>query len=88
MMQKKYFKTIFDLVFTLAFQLDASLKRLPEDVRFTNFLSVAITSNLAIPLTLLHNYYIAFRDAPLSLINESSDYIDPLMPVSPVLFFS
>ncbi len=83
---KKHFKTIFDLVFTLAMQLDAGVKHLPDDVRFSNFLSVAITSNLALPLALLYNYYISFRDAPLSLVDESLQYIDPLMPVSPVFF--
>ncbi len=83
---KKYFKTIFDLVFTLASQLDAALQHLPADVRYTDFLSVAITSNLALPLALLYNYYTTFRDALLSLIDSSSNYIDPLMPVSPVVF--
>ncbi len=82
---KKFFKTIFDLVFTLASHLDMSLQRLPDDVRYTDFLSVAITSNLALPLALLNSYYTSFRAAPLSLINETSSYIDPLMPVSPVV---
>ncbi len=83
---KQYFKTIFDFVFTLIFQLDKSLQQLPADVRFTNFLSISIASNLALPAALLYHYYTTFRDAPLSLINESSHYVDVLMPVSPVLF--
>src|SRR5205823_4225860 len=37
---KQYFKAIFDLVFTFASQLDDNLRRLPDDVSFTNFLSV------------------------------------------------
>jgi hypothetical protein len=88
---KKYFKTIFDFVFTLASFLDAGLSRLPADVSYTNFLSVAISSNLALPLSLLNNYYVTFRDGgtsstPLPLIDESSHFIDAEMPISPVIF--
>jgi len=82
---KKYFKTIFDLVFSLASLLDQCLKRLPNDVRFTTFLSVAISSNLAVPLSILSGYYNTFKWATLSLISENSMYIDLLMPVDPVL---
>jgi hypothetical protein len=82
---KKHFKTLFDFVFTLAFLLEASLKRLPDDVSYKTFLSVAYDSSLKLPLSSLYYYYNQFKNAALPLIDESSAYIDPQLPVSPVI---
>ncbi len=81
---KKYFKTIFDLVFTLVFQLDSSSKRLPADIKYSDFLNAAIISSLTIPFTLLYQYYELFKDA--GFIDERSRYVDEHMPVKPVVF--
>lgn len=82
---KKHFKTLFDFVFTLAFLLEASLKRLPDDVSYKTFLSVAYESSLKLPLSSLYYYYNQFKNASLPLIDETSTYIDPYLPVSPVI---
>ena len=82
--EKKYFKPIFDLVFSLAVQLDQNLQRIPSDVSYQNFLGVTIASNLAIPLNVIFQYYQVFKAA--LLIDETSTYVESLMPVTPVTF--
>src|SRR6478609_437952 len=82
---KKYFKTLFDFVFTLAYLVETSLRRLPDDVSYKTFLFVAYESSLKLPLSSLYYYYIQFKNAALPLIDESASYIDPQIPVSPVI---
>ena len=82
--EKKYFKTIFDLISSLAVQLDQNLQQIPSDVSYQNFLGVTIASNLAIPLNVIFQYYQVFKTA--SLIDETSTYVEGLMPVTPVTF--
>ena len=79
---KKYFKTIFDFIFSIASALDKSLNRLPADLSFSKFLSVAITSNLVLPLNVLADHYGNFKS---SLIDVGSTFVDPMMPVSNVV---
>jgi hypothetical protein len=81
---EKYFKTIFDLVFTIASQLNSNLQQLPDDVSFKTFLSVTIASNLSAPLNVIYQYYQIFKAG--LLIDETSTYIDILMPVDDVIF--
>jgi len=81
---KQYFKYFFDFVSTLATGIDASLTQLTDDVDFKTYLSVAIKSNLALPLSLLQQYYTAFKTA--SLIDASFTFKDDKMPVDEVTF--
>lgn len=83
---KKYFKIIFDFIFSLATSLDEAYKKLPYDVSYTSFLSVAITSKLAFPLNSLVYYYTAFKNATPSLIDETSVFTDSLTPFDNVVF--
>jgi hypothetical protein len=89
------FKTLFDLVFTLATQLDNSLNNLTNDIPFRNFLSVSIASNLALPLNILWWYYSDsnnnnnfknFKALGINIVNENIDYVDPQMPVDEIIF--
>lgn len=80
----QYFKYFFDLVSTLATGIDASLTQLTDDIDFKPYLSVAIRSNLALPLSLLQQYYTAFKAA--SLVNASFTFKDDMMPVDEVTF--
>jgi hypothetical protein len=81
---KKYFKVIFDLVFTLASGLDTVLRLLPDDVDYQEYLSTAISSGLAIPLNVLTQYYQTFKTA--SLIDDTSVYTDPNFPADNLVF--
>lgn len=79
---KKYFKLNFDFIFSLASNLDKSLNRLPVDLSFSKFLSVAISSNLALPLNVLNDHYTSFKT---TLIDETSTFADSSMPVADVV---
>lgn len=80
---KQWLKVLFDFVFTLASQLDQNLRKLPPDLRFATLLTVTIASNLALPLNTLQQYYNDIRPA---LIDETSAFIDPQMPLNEVVF--
>jgi hypothetical protein len=86
---QQHFKTLFDLVFTLATNLDNDFTNLTADITFKNYLGVAIASNLALPLNTLWQYYNAFKASSFQhkLIDETLiDYVDPLMPVDNIVF--
>jgi hypothetical protein len=80
------FKALFDLVFTLATQLDNSYNNLRGDIPFKDYLNVSIASNLALPLNALWQYYNNFKASGINVINEGVNYIDPLMPVDNIIF--
>ncbi|HVX49774.1 MAG TPA: hypothetical protein VHB48_06435 [Chitinophagaceae bacterium] len=75
---QKFFKFYFDFIFSLATSLDKTLTALPVDIDFKNYLQVAVTSNLALPLNLLVQYYAAFTPA---LIDAGYEFKDDKMPV-------
>lgn len=80
------FKTLFDFAFTLATHLDNYLFKLTNDIPFKGYLSIAIASNLSLPLNALWQYYNDFKASGLNLINESVDYVDPQIPVDNIVF--
>lgn len=80
------FKTLFDFAFTLATNVDDYLYGLTDDIPFKNYLSIAIASNLALPLNAMWQYYNDFKASGLNLINESVDYADAKFPVDNIVF--
>lgn len=80
---KKYFKIIFDFIFSLTSHLDRSLNNLPQDLRYASFLSVAISSNLTMALNILFDHYNNFK---ATLIDQTSTFVDPLSPIKDFVF--
>jgi hypothetical protein len=76
---KKFFKLLFDFVFSLATALDQSFRNISSDIDYSTFLSVSIASGIANPLSTLTQYYAIFKGD--GLIDETSVYTDPLMPL-------
>jgi len=74
---QKFFKYFFDFVFSLTKGLDDCLAQLTDDIDFKTYLAVAVKSNLALPLSLLYQYYTAFTPA---LINTAFTFTDDKMP--------
>lgn len=78
---QQYFKYFFDFIYSLAKDVDACLIQLTDDIAFKTYLSVAIKSNLALPLSLLHQYNVTFTPA---LVDNSFTFTDDKMPVDKV----
>ncbi|MEP6466961.1 MAG: hypothetical protein ABJB05_11685, partial [Parafilimonas sp.] len=80
------FKTLFDLVFTLATQLDNAFNNLTSDIPFKDYITVSIASNLALPLNAIWQYYNDFKAGSIAVFNESVDYTDSPMPAEEIIF--
>ncbi len=79
---QKFFKFYFDLVFSLATAIDKTLRQLPDDIDFKTYLSVAVASNLALPINVLSQYYTTFTP---SLIDNTFTFKDGIIPVDAVV---
>ncbi|HWB25757.1 MAG TPA: hypothetical protein VG738_09770 [Chitinophagaceae bacterium] len=79
---QKFFKFYFDFIFSLAKAVDTTNVHLPDDIGFKAYLSVAISSNLALPLNTLVQYYAAFTPG---LVDDTLTFKDDRMPVDTVV---
>lgn len=77
------FKTLFNFIFSVAEELDNAYRNLTDDIDYTTYLSVAIASKLAAPLSILLQYYHFFVSN--LLITANSTYKNPLIPVDTIV---
>lgn len=83
---EKYFKILFDFIFSLATGINNALNQLPEKLDYTTFLSVTTASKLAASLSTLVYYYNQFKTNVPTLINETSTFTDGRTPVDTLIF--
>ena len=81
-----YFKVLFDFAFSLAQGLNNAFTQLPPGSDYATFLSVAITSQIATPLSILLYYYNQFKTNSPALIDETSTFTYSPTPVDSLIF--
>ncbi len=100
--RKKYFKSVFDFIFSVIIELDGYFRQIPAELEFKEYYSSSIQARLQEPLQRLINYYNDFitanyidnsstfiaGDVPLAITLSQNFSINAISPVwkSPVVF--
>ena len=79
---KNNFKILFDFIFSVTVALDDAYEHLTDNISYKTFLAVSISSKVAAPLSLLHQYYEKFVVA--GLIDANSTLINTSTPVDKI----
>ena len=73
--RKKYFKTIFDFIFSVTVEIDQYYNEIPGDFEFKEYFSSTIQARLQDPFNRILIYYNDFVTA--GYIDPASDFIPP-----------
>jgi hypothetical protein len=77
--RKKYFKTIFDFVFSVTKEIDQYYREIPDDFEFKEYFSSTIQARLQDPFNRLLHYYNDFVTA--GYINATANFIPADAPL-------
>jgi len=83
--REKYFKVLFDFIFSLSVELDEQYQSLPIDAAFREYMASTIKASLAEPFNRLLQYYNDFVSASPAYIDTTSTFKYDDAPVEIVL---